>query len=78
MALTGLGYRLLSDDRTFCSLGDGGITAYGLPRPLKLRSDAGSFLKNLEIGSQLMFRMAKTSFYAIQIAEMAASLHTVN
>jgi hypothetical protein len=45
MALTNMGYRLLSDDRTFCSLGDGGITAYGLPRPLKLRSDAGSFFE---------------------------------
>jgi hypothetical protein len=47
MALTSMGYRLLSDDRTFCSLGKGQITAYGLPRPLKLRSDAGSFFEEL-------------------------------
>ncbi len=45
MALTHMGYRLLSDDRTFCSLGQGKLLAYGLPRPLKLRSDAGSFFE---------------------------------
>lgn len=40
MALTEVGFRLLSDDRTFCSFNRGKLWAYGLPRPLKLRRDA--------------------------------------
>ena len=43
MALTEAGFRLLSDDRTFCSLKKDKLLAWGLPRPLKLRRDAGAW-----------------------------------
>jgi hypothetical protein len=43
LALTHAGFRLLSDDRTFCSFKHGKLRAYGLPRPLKLRRDAASW-----------------------------------
>jgi hypothetical protein len=43
MALVKAGFRLLSDDRVFCSLQNGEPLAYGLPRPLKLRRDAGTW-----------------------------------
>jgi hypothetical protein len=45
MALTEAGFRLLSDDRTFCSFNQGKLWAYGLPRPLKLRRDAASWFE---------------------------------
>lgn len=41
MALAQVGFRFLSDDRTFCALRHGRLEAYGLPRPLKLRREAG-------------------------------------
>jgi len=41
MAMSRVGYRVLSDDRAFCSIQDGRLLAHGLPRPLKLRCDAG-------------------------------------
>lgn len=41
MALAQVGFRFLSDDRTFCALRQGRLQAYGLPRPLKLRQEAG-------------------------------------
>ena len=40
LALTEQGSRLLSDDRTFCSLKHGKLSAWGIPRPLKLRREA--------------------------------------
>lgn len=40
MALTATGRRLLSDDRTFCSLKRGKLLVWGVPRPLKLRREA--------------------------------------
>jgi hypothetical protein len=40
MALTQRGFRLISDDRIFCSLWHERLIASGLPRPLKLRSEA--------------------------------------
>jgi hypothetical protein len=43
MALTEAGFRLLSDDRTFCSLKQDKLLAWGLPRPLKLRREAGAW-----------------------------------
>lgn len=45
MAVMKAGFRLLSDDRTFCSLQRGKCMAYGLPRPLKLRRDAASWFE---------------------------------
>jgi hypothetical protein len=47
MALTGAGFRLLSDDRTFCSFKEGNLLAHGLPRPLKLRRDAAAWFEEL-------------------------------
>lgn len=40
-AMSNAGFRVLSDDRVFCSVQQEGIRAYGLARPLKLREDAG-------------------------------------
>lgn len=40
LAFSQAGFRLLSDDRTFCSLKQGRLRAYGLPRPLKVRREA--------------------------------------
>jgi hypothetical protein len=45
MALTEAGFQFLSDDRTFCSLKQGQLRAWALPRPLKLRSDAGEWFE---------------------------------
>jgi hypothetical protein len=43
MALTKAGFKFLSDDRTFCSAKHKKLAAWGLPKPLKLRRDSGSF-----------------------------------
>jgi hypothetical protein len=40
MALIEAGFNFLSDDRTFCSVKHRSLTAWGLPRPLKLRRDS--------------------------------------
>jgi hypothetical protein len=45
LALTKVGYRLLSDDRIFCSLQSGRIVAYALPRALKLRRHAATWFQ---------------------------------
>ncbi len=45
MALMRLGFRVLSDDRTFCSLREGKLLSYGLARPVKLRHDAGAWFE---------------------------------
>jgi hypothetical protein len=46
MALTRAGFRLLSDDRTFCSLTRDELQAWGLPRPLKLRREAAQWFED--------------------------------
>jgi hypothetical protein len=45
MALTETGFRLLSDDRTFCSLKHDKLLAWGMPRPLKLRREAAAWFE---------------------------------
>jgi hypothetical protein len=40
-----MGFGFLSDDRTFCSISNGEILAWGLPTRLKLRPDAAIWLK---------------------------------
>jgi len=45
MALTEAGFSFLSDDRTFCSLKQGKLLAWGLPRPLKLRPEAATWFE---------------------------------
>jgi hypothetical protein len=47
MAFARLGFHVLSDDRTFCSLKHGTLTAWGLPRPLKLRREAAAWFDGL-------------------------------
>jgi len=47
MALTEAGFKFLSDDRTFCSVKHGNLAAWGLPRPLKLRRDSGTWFADL-------------------------------
>ncbi len=47
MAFSEAGFRLLSDDRTFCSIKGGKLMAHGLPRPLKLRREAASWFDDL-------------------------------
>lgn len=45
MALTEAGFRLLSDDRTFCSLKHDKLLAWGMLRPLKLRREAAAWFE---------------------------------
>ncbi len=47
MALTRVGFKFLSDDRTFCSLKQGKLVAWAPPRPLKLRPDAACWFDDL-------------------------------
>lgn len=47
MALTEAGFKFLSDDRTFCSVKNTKLAAWGLPRPLKLRRDGGTWFDGL-------------------------------
>ncbi len=51
MAMSLASFRVLSDDRAFCSVEKGKLLAYGLPRPVKLRRDAGTWFsqfRNIE------------------------------
>lgn len=45
MALATAGCRALSDDRTLCSLKQGKLRAWGMPRPLKLRREAAAWFE---------------------------------
>jgi hypothetical protein len=45
MAMTEAGFKLLSDDRIFCSLRRGKLLAWGMPRPLKLRREAAAWFQ---------------------------------
>jgi hypothetical protein len=45
MAMTEAGFRLLSDDRIFCSSRRGKLLAWGMPRPLKLRREAAAWFQ---------------------------------
>jgi hypothetical protein len=47
LALTKAGLTLISDDRTFCSLKQGKLMAWGMPRPLKLRPEAAVWFEEL-------------------------------
>ena len=47
LALAHAGFSLLSDDRVFCSLADGGLRAWALPRPLKLRRESRVWFADL-------------------------------
>jgi predicted ATPase len=45
MAMTEAGFKLVSDDRIFCSLRRGKLLAWGMRRPLKLRREAAAWFQ---------------------------------
>jgi hypothetical protein len=45
MAMIEAGFKLLSDDRIFCSRRRGKLLAWGMPRPLKLRREAAAWFQ---------------------------------
>jgi hypothetical protein len=47
LALSQSGFGFLSDDRTFCSLNNDRVLAWGLPTQLKLRREAGAWFRAL-------------------------------
>jgi hypothetical protein len=47
VALSQKGFGFLSDDRTYCSLQEGRLFAWGLPTQLKLRGDAAAWFPDL-------------------------------
>ena len=63
LALTEAGFRLLSDDRIFCSLRQGKLLAYGLPRPLKLRREAACWFEHLRGQEPMGFQGGERVFY---------------
>ena len=63
LALTEAGFRLLSDDRIFCSLKQGKLLAYGLPRPLKLRRDAAYWFEHLREQEPMVLQDGERVFY---------------
>lgn len=62
-ALTDAGFRLLSDDRTFCSVNHGKLMAWGLPRPLKLRREAASWFDELRDREPTDFQNGEPVFH---------------
>ena len=63
MALMEVGFRLLSDDRTFCSLTQDRVLAYGLPRPLKLRQEAAAWFEEFRDREPTDMQNGETVFY---------------
>jgi hypothetical protein len=63
LALSQTGFRLLSDDRTFCSFRRDKLQAYGLPRPLKLRHDAASWFDEFHDQEPIDVQNGERVFY---------------
>jgi hypothetical protein len=68
LALMEAGFRLLSDDRIFCSLKQCSLThdrvlAYGLPRPLKLRREAAVWFEEFRDREPIDVQNGETVFY---------------
>ena len=63
LASTEAGFRLLSDDRIFCSLKQGKLLAYGLPRPLKLRREAACWFEHLRDQEPMDLQGGERVFY---------------
>lgn len=63
LALSQAGFRLLSDDRTFCSFKHGKLQAYGLPRPLKLRHDAAPWFEEFHDREPIDAQNGERVFY---------------
>jgi len=66
LALMEVGFRLLSDDRIFCSpcsLTQARVLAYGLPRPLKLRREAAAWFEEFRDREPIDVQNGETVFY---------------
>jgi hypothetical protein len=63
MAMTELGFSFVSDDRIFCSLKGQALSAYGLPRPLKLREDAAPWFEEFRDRDPLPVQNGERLFY---------------
>jgi hypothetical protein len=66
LALMEAGFRLLSDDRIFCSLcslTQDRVLAYGLPRPLKLRREAAAWFEEFRDREPIDVQNGETVFY---------------
>ncbi len=63
MAMAQDGFRVLSDDRTFCALKHGRLLAYGLPRPLKLRPEAAPWFSEFQDRVPTEFQNGEPVFY---------------
>lgn len=64
MAMRNVGFRVLSDDRAFCSIKDGKLRAYGISRPIKLRRDAGSWFDEFRGREPVDIQNGEPVFYA--------------
>jgi len=64
LAMAHAGFRVLSDDRTFCSLQDGSLQAYGLPRPLKIRHDAARWFEQFRSKEPRDVQNGEAVFYS--------------
>jgi hypothetical protein len=63
LALTDAGFRLISDDRSFCSLERGKVMAFGLPRPLKLRREAACWFEHLRDQEPVILQGGERVFF---------------
>jgi hypothetical protein len=63
LALSDAGFRLLSDDRTFCSLRQDKLLAHGLPRPLKLRREAAIWFEEFRDREPSDIQNGESVFY---------------
>jgi hypothetical protein len=63
LALMEAGFRLLSDDRIFCSLSQDRVLAYGLPRPLKLRREAAAWFEEFRDREPIDVQNGESVFY---------------
>lgn len=61
-ALGQAGFGFVSDDRTFCSSQGGKLSAWGMPAVLKLRSDAGTFFKQLRSKKPMLLPSGESGF----------------
>lgn len=63
MAFAEAGFRFVADDRTFCSLNEGQLLVSGLPRPLKLRSEAGAWFDEFRSREAMDVQNGERVFY---------------
>jgi hypothetical protein len=73
MALAELGFRVLSDDRTFCRLKESRLLAYGVPKALKLRWEATSWFETLRHRKPVKLDSGESVFYCETTAQSLGS-----